>query len=144
MAYSTDDDLIKVQKDILSIAGTDNAWDDQHDEAELQINRDIEMNWFVAAANVNGSDAKFDAALIEPTEQLLRLSVYKTLELIYLFVSQSKKDDPFIAKMELFKAKYDKELIDVITKGVEYDWSGDGQGETMNDNPYQNAMLLIN
>ena len=139
MPYSTDADLLKVQKDILDL--NVNTWLDQHNESELLINRDIKSKWFDAAAASRGVSASFDPNLIEPIEQLLRLSVFKTLELAYLFLTQDAIDDPYRIKMKLFSEKYAKELDYFISEGLTYDWDGDGNGDDPR-NGYANARLL--
>lgn len=141
MPYSKDADLVKVQKDILSLS-ENGAWLDQHKEAEVLINRDLKASWFNAAANVQNSSADFDPDLIEPVEQLKRLSVFKTLELAYLLILQDAEEDPFRKKMELFANKYKEELNFLITEGITYDWDDDGTGDTTESN-YLNARLLV-
>jgi len=123
MAYSTDDDLIKVRRDILDL-GVD-SWDDQHDEAELIINRDLVSSWYVDAAKERGVIAYINPDLLDP-EQLIRLSVYKTLELAYLFLDHEYESDPFFKSRNTFKELYDEELIKIISIGVRYDWNNDG------------------
>lgn len=141
MPYSKDSDLVKVQKDILTLS-ENGTWLDQAKEAEVLINRDLNASWFKAAANVQNSNADFDPDLIEPIEQLTRLSVFKTLELAYLLIIQDALEDPFREKMKLFAAKYKEELNFLISEGITYDWDDDGT-EDVTESNYLNARLLV-
>ena len=123
MAYSTDDDLIKFRRDILEL-GVDN-WDEQHDEAELIINRDLQSSWYVDIAKEIGVSDVFDPLLLD-ADQLLRLSVYKTLEIAYLTLDHEYESDPFFRHRNTFKELYDEELKKLIKSGIRYDWNKDG------------------
>ena len=140
MAYSTNDDLLKVQPNILNLGVAD--WTDQHNESELIVNRDIKTGWFEAAANAKGVTADFDPDLIEPIEQLTRLAVYKTLELVYLALFQDQLDDPFRQKMALFADKYKTEFNALIADGILYDWDEDGDGDESGIN-IENTRRLV-
>jgi len=141
MPYSKDSDLVKVQKDILTLS-ENGTWLDQAKEAEVLINRDLNASWFKAAANIQNSNDDFDPDLIDPVEQLTRLSVFKTLELAYLLIIQDALEDPFRQKMELFKGKYQEELNFLISEGITYDWDDDGTGDVTDSN-YLNDRLLV-
>ena len=141
MPYSKDSDLVKVQKDILTLS-ENGTWLDQAKEAEVLINRDLNASWFKAAANIQNSNDDFDPDLIDPVEQLTRLSVFKTLELAYLLIIQDALEDPFRQKMELFKVKYQEELNFLISEGITYDWDDDGTGDVTDSN-YLNDRLLV-
>ena len=123
MAYSTDDDLLVFRRDILELGV--NSWDDQHDEAELINNRDLQSAWYVEIAKEIGVSSAFDASLLDAS-QLLRLSVYKTLELAYLVLDHEYESDPFFKNRGTFKELYDEELQKLIVSGVRYDWNKDG------------------
>lgn len=124
MTYSTDEDLVRVQKDILNLGVTD--WIDQHIEAASIIDRTIRDEWFNVASVVRGHTDPFDPDLLLP-EELTRLSVYKTLELAYLYVMQDFIDEnQKESKHELFKSAYKEELSIVLAGGISYDWNNDG------------------
>jgi len=126
VAYSSDVDLINVKRDILSLGV--GSWLEQHDEAQLLIDRDLEVSWFLGAAKERQtSDTityQFNSALLEPT-QLKRLSIYKTLELAYLFLAHEYESDPFRIEVDTFKQRYNDELLSLLAVGVKYDWNED-------------------
>ncbi len=125
MAYSTDNDLLKVQKDILELGVDD--WTDQHNEAALIIDRAIYTEWFMPVAKSKGYILEFNPDLLLLPEQLLRLSVYKTLELAYLFLMQDFIDEnPKESKWNMFRQLYDNEFKNVLSFGLSYDWDGKG------------------
>lgn len=122
MSYSNDSDLTYVQKNIME-QRVEN-WQSQHDEAKLLIDRDIENKWFKNIAN----GEVFDPSLmLNANTQLLRLSVYKTLELAYLFLAEDfSSDNPHMLKVKEFAKRYESELMSVLNSGIDYDWDGDG------------------
>ena len=140
MAYSTDADLVKVQQNILDL-GVSN-WNDQHDESALIIDRDVTIAWYQSAASAIGISDGFNSDLVIPDDQFLRLSVYKTLELAYLFLMQDAEEDPFRIKMKLFAGKYDVEFNKVIDDGISYDWNQDGSGDELT-NTVVNSRRLV-
>jgi len=123
MPYSSDSDLIKVQQDIMDLSVPD--WADQHIEAERVINRDVETKWYRPVSSDIGVTAIFNPALIIATD-LTMLSVFKALELAYLFMVHNTTDEHFIKKMELFRLRYETELESIISNGLVYDWLGNG------------------
>ena len=126
--YSTDDDLLEVRQDILSLGVSD--WSTQHAEAKLLIDRDIEINWYRDAAlqrGISPDEAPFDADLILIPNQLKRLSVYKVLELAYLYLEHQYESDPLMSKTNRFKQLYNDEFKAVTTKGLSYDWDASGE-----------------
>ena len=122
MSYSNDSDLAAVQKNIME-QRVEN-WQLQHDEAKQLIDRDIENKWFKNLAN----GANFNPNLmLNSSAQLLRLSVYKTLELAYLFLAEDfSSDNPHMIKVKEFSRRYESELISVLNAGIDYDWDESG------------------
>lgn len=130
MAYSEDSDLIEIRPDILDLGVS--GWDAKHNEAQLIIDRAIDRKWYRSIAldnNVDYRDVPYDGDnLSDGGVQLLRLSCYKTLELIYLFVQKNtEKGDGFERQRKIFKDLYTEEFNDVINSGIDYDWDRSGE-----------------
>jgi|GEM_PF-1027010 hypothetical protein len=145
MAYSSDADLIKAQKDIMSLGVL--SWEAQHSEAALIIDRALRVQWYEPLARYPRDDSsglavsggftyeQFDPEKLLDLLQLKRLSVYKTLELSYLSVMMdSTENNPFKMKMEMFKELYDIELVAVLQAGITYDWDGSGDEDQVETN----------
>jgi hypothetical protein len=124
--YSTDDDLVKIRPNILSLGVSD--WEEQHQEAFSIINRVLISRWYREVAEDNEIDwreTSFDAEKVD-VDQLLRLSCYKTLELIYMYLMKdSPEADGFERQMNLFATKYNNELSELLSLGINYDWDDD-------------------
>lgn len=127
MAYSNDTNLVAIRPDILNF-GVE-SWPEKHDEAALIINRAIDSQWYRSVAldnNVDYRDVPFDESFVT-VSQLLRLSCYKTLELIYLSLQKNtSEDDGFERQRKVFAKLYDDEFTDVVGAGLDYDWDGSG------------------
>ena len=117
--YSTDDDLVKIRPNILSLGV--GSWDDMHLEAFALINRTLISRWYKVIAEEHGLDwwlTEFDPDLVDVT-QLLRLSSYKVLEHIYMHIMKdSPEADGFERQMKLFSKLYSQELKDLLAIGI--------------------------
>jgi len=126
MAYSTDADLLKVRSTIMSLGVDD--WSDFHDTAKTKIDEDLEVKWYRQAAASAGYDWRytpFDVTLLlNSATQLLDLSCYKTLFLIYRYLAQdtTMEQDAYGQQRNYWEAMYDQEFKRVIEKGLDYDW----------------------
>jgi hypothetical protein len=142
MAYSTDNDLVKVQKDILNLGVAD--WAVQHIEAEEIINRAVRSQWFSGVATEYSHTTAFDADKLLLPEQLTRASVYKVLELAYLFVMQdSAEHNPFEKKHKMFQAMYETEMGNVFSSGLTYDWDGSGSEDQSESNVNLSPRMIV-
>lgn len=129
--YSTDDDLLEIRRDILSLGIDD--WDLQHAQAKEFIDRDLETRWYRKEALNRGVDYntdRFNALLLLDTTQLKRLSCYKVLELAFRFIGHEYEADPSAKKSDLFANLYADEFDRVIDFGLQYDWDED---DTLDD-----------
>lgn len=126
VAYSTDEDLLEIRSNILSL-GVD-SWEEQHQKAFGIINRAIINKWYKEAAkdySLDYRDAEFSPDLVEEGF-LTELSCYKTLELIYLqLMKDSPQQDGFGRNREIFRDLYNEELREILASGISYDWDGD-------------------
>jgi hypothetical protein len=135
--YSTDSDLAAIRPNIVSLAPTPPAnWNAQRAEAEDLMLRDLNLYWYRAESDRrfsllgwtwNGLSSQkpiFDPAKLTTPGQLKRLSCYRTLALIYLFLQKDQKDpDAFERERSLFERLYQQELSAVAEQGLDYDWA---------------------
>lgn len=125
--YSEDADLLKVRPNIMGLGVTD--WQTQREEAYSIINRTITVRWWKTAAVEMGYDPNVTSFNPEQVVDgtLTRLEVYKTLELAYLHMMKGGPDeDGFERQMEIFRRRYNDELLLLLDVGIDYDFSGDG------------------
>ena len=127
--YSDDNDLLKIRANILSLGKTE--WLDKHAEAKEIIDRVVSSKWYRTVAsdnNIDYLDVPFDSDyLLNEGEQLKRLSCYKTLQLIYLdLMKELSEEDGFERYSNKFENHYDKELTEVLSAGLDYDWNKSG------------------
>jgi hypothetical protein len=132
--YSTDDDLLEIRRDILSLGISD--WDLQHEQAKTFIDRDLETRWYRKEALNRGVDYNTDRysnLLLLDTTQLTRLSCYKVLELAFLFIGHEYEADPSAKKSDMFAKLYNDEFDRVIDFGLQYDWDEDSSLDDYED-----------
>ena len=127
--YSTDADLLLIRSNILEL-GVD-SWEDKHTEAKVFIDRTIASKWYRTLAgdnNVSFLDVPFDSNnFLNGGEQLRRLSCYKTLQLVYLdLMKEMKEKDGFERYSDKFEKLYEKELEEILSAGLDYDWDLSG------------------
>jgi len=115
-------------------------WEEQHLEAFDIINRTLISRWYKVVAAEHGVDwwlTEFDPDLVD-TDQLVRLSCYKVLELAYMFLMKDSPDsDGFERHVTLFSGLYSQELKEVLGIGINYDW--DANDEIGTDEKYEPA-----
>lgn len=145
MAYSVDGDLIKIRPNILELGVAE--WAAKHDEAFLLINRALIYKWYKTVAYGMGITdwraTEFDPELLDQ-EQVNRLSCYKTLELIYLFLMKdSPEPDGFEREMKTFRGLYNDEFKELLAIGISYDWDGDDEIESPNEKYIPNRRELV-
>jgi len=127
--YSTDDDLVAIRSNIL-LLGVDD-WEQKHIDAKIYIDKIIESQWYRTTALDNGIDyleTVFNADLLSDSgSQLKLLSCYKTLELIYVdLMKDTQEEDGFERHSKFFGKLFDKELKNVLSIGLDYDWNLSG------------------
>ena len=131
VAYSTDDDLVKIRPNVLDLGVSE--WEDHHKEAFAIINRALIARWYKSVAGENEVDwrsTEFDPDYVDAT-QILRLACYKTLELAYIYLTQdSPNPGGFEREAESFAKRYNSELNEVLAIGLNYDWDLDDTVDT--------------
>jgi len=130
MAYSTDADLQAIRSTIMSLGVSD--WSDFHDLAAAAIDDDLEVKWYRKASNEAGYDWRYtaysSALMLNSATQLLNLACFKTFFLIYRYLAQDTtiELDAYGQQRAYWAGQYDKELVRVIEKGIDYDWNSSG------------------
>lgn len=126
LLYHDEDSLTKIRPNILSKGVSD--FEDQMLEAEAIVNRRIEADWYRGNAAEYGVDFRntpFDTSLLTAS-QLEKVSAYKSLQLIYMYLMKdSSEEDGFERQSKLFEKLYDKEMLEVLNVGLDYDWDDD-------------------
>jgi len=130
MAYSTDVDLLAIRSTIMSLGVT--SWADFHDLAATAIDDDLEVKWYRQASNKAGYDWRYtpfnSALMLNSATQLLNLSCNKTFFLIYRYLAQDTTSelDAYGQQRDYWSSQYDQELVRIIERGIDYDWSSSG------------------
>jgi len=128
--YSTDEDLLRVRPGLLKY-GAD--WEEQHGAAKQIIDRELEARWYrenAANWNIDVTKVPFNANLVDRT-YLVRLSCYKTLELIYTsLMLDTAEPDGFKDQRMIFADLYREELSRILSTGLGYDWDSSGAIES--------------
>lgn len=129
MTYCTDQDLLKYRSNILSLGITD--WAEQRQEAYTEINRIINVKWYLKTAVIQGLDPALNVfnPLLVMNDSLKRLECFKTLELAFMLLMKDVPEpDGFERNMNLFARKYGEELNLIVTAtGIDYDWNADDE-----------------
>lgn len=125
-AYSNDNDILEIRANILKLGVDD--WTSKHQEAFGLINRVLNKRWYEQAASEQGLDWReilFDPEKVN-IEEVKRLSCYKTLELVYLYLmNDSPNPDGFERQVKIFRDLYNEEFQIIIGVGLSYDWDAD-------------------
>ena len=140
--YSKDKDLLEIRSNIINLGIAE--WQLSHYKSRDVINRDLESGWYRQACeateqnNYNVPLIHIDyrtspfvpARMLNWSVQLKDLSVFKTLELVYEYLSKDAEEDVFMKLSDRYKKKYDDELKRVIKAGIDYDWDADSVIDT--------------
>lgn len=143
MSYSSDADLVKIRPNILDYGVPD--WTDKRAEAEADVDRDLDINWYRDAAERRGiswTSTPFNNTLILTAAQVKKLSIYKTFVYIYEYLMKdSTEPDAFERQRNYFAKRYREELADVLAVGIDYDWDSSGAIEAAEK--YEQAPRMI-
>jgi hypothetical protein len=116
--YSSDGDLTAIEPDILKwIPSGRNSFLNVHRAAQGLI-----LDWLDSIRVWRNDGTKLTKADLKLTDDLKQLSIYITLELIFMGIS-NKVDDVFLAKAREYRAK----SLDVKNRGrIQADFNGNG------------------
>lgn len=126
--YSTDSDLVQVAPKILDYNVSD--WTFMHTRSKEIIDRILEQKWYRPESTHRGllyEDTPFDADLLDAS-QLVWLSCYKALELIYQYLMKpGPTEDFFERQSKYFADRFTTELNQLLGLGITYDWDQDDE-----------------
>jgi hypothetical protein len=116
--YSSDSDLTAIEPDILKwIPSGRNSFLNVHRAAQGLI-----LDWLDSIRVWRNDGTKLTKADLKLTDDLKQLSIYTTLELIFMGIS-NKVDDVFLAKAREYRVK----SLDVKNRGrIQADFNGNG------------------
>lgn len=116
--FSSDKDLMAIEPDVLK-------WIPQGRNSFLNVHRASQkmiLDWLDSIRIWRTDGTKLTKADLSLTDDLKQLSIYTTLELIYMGIS-NKVDDVFLAKAKEYRAK----AFDVKQRGrIQADFDGSG------------------
>ncbi len=120
MAYSSDEDLLKLIPDILDL-GIE-SFTLEHPKAKEDIERELRIKWWPR----KGLSGEMDNSKLTGT-QFTMTSAYLVLWRYALpQLTNWTEGDRFGNMIDFYKARYGEELESVLADGVEYDADGDG------------------
>ena len=122
MAYASLDDLLQVEPTIQDFGSLD--WDFELARSETEVNRILQVRWFLAYKKSSGSSAAFDASLLTPA-QWTQATVYHALA-FHICPKLSKfevqgNEDRFQNMMAYYQGRFEHEMDLCLRLGVEYD-----------------------
>ena len=120
MAYSSDEDLLKLIPDILDFGIETFVL--EHPKAKLDIERELRIKWWPRKGIAGEMDnSKLTASQFTMTSAYLVLYRYILPQL-----TNWTDGDRFGNMIDFYKARYGEEFEAVLADGVEYDEDGDG------------------
>jgi len=137
--YSTDNDLLEYEPDILDLGIPE--FKDLHQKSYEDINRLIEIEWWPRASFRNYDITRASYQSMEESKlvdsQWKRSAVYHVLyAYIYPRLSTfSPEGDVYREKMEYYKAKFQEEFNLCLRQGVKYDYNADSTISNSEEQP---------
>jgi hypothetical protein len=122
MAYATLDDLLQVEPTITEYGVLD--WDAELARSELEVNRILQVRWFLTYKNQKGETLVFNAALLTDS-QWTQATVYHALA--YHIAPKLTKfenagaEDKFQVMMSYYQGRFEHEMDLCLRLGVDYD-----------------------
>lgn len=122
MAYATLDDLLLVEPTITDYGVLD--WDAELARSETEVNRILQVRWFLAYQKTQGSIVTFDPTLLTPS-QWTQATVYHALA-FHIAPKLTKfenagSEDKFQVMMNYYSGRFEHEMDLCLRLGVEYD-----------------------
>jgi hypothetical protein len=132
--FSGDSDLSAIEPDVLK-------WIPQGRNSFLNIHRASQgliLDWLDSIRIWRTDGTKLTKADLSLSDDLKQLSIYTTLELIYMGIS-NKVDDVFLSKAREYRSK----ALDIKNRGrIQADFNGDGTLET-NENADMRSFNMV-
>lgn len=122
MAYASLDDLLMVEPTIQDYGNLD--WDTELARSETEVNRILQVRWFLAYAKTKSSTITFNPALLTAS-QWTQATVYHALA-FHICPKLSKfeqegNEDKFQIMMNYYSGRFEHEMDLCLRLGVEYD-----------------------
>ena len=122
MSYATIDDLLLVEPTIQDYGNLD--WDAELARSETEVNRILQVRWFLAYKKQHSDTLAFDASLLTAT-QWTQATVYHALA-YHICPKLSKfeqqgNEDKFQVMMNYYQGRFEHEMDLCLRLGVEYD-----------------------
>ena len=122
MSYATLDDLLQVEPTITDYGVLD--WDAELARSETELNRILQVRWFLAYQKTQSNNLTFDAALLTAS-QWTQATVYHALA-FHICPKLSKfetagNEDKFQVMMNYYQGRFEHEMDLCLRLGVEYD-----------------------
>ena len=126
MAYATLDDLVQVEPTITDYGVVD--WDAELARSEIEVNRILQVRWFLAYNKGIGQPIVFDPTLLTES-QWTQATVYHALA-YHICPKLSKfetvgNEDKFQVMMTYYQGRFEHEMDLCLRLGVEYDLNND-------------------
>jgi hypothetical protein len=124
MAYATDADLLSLIPSIFDHG--ESSFTTELAQAELDVKRDIEIEWTRRGFSYGSGNTRFDAELLTAS-QWKRATLYKALaDHIMPALSPFRPEDAFQLQMTYYKTRYSEEITAEFARGIQYDLNDDG------------------
>ena len=126
MAYATLDDLLLVEPTIQDYGNLD--WDAELARSETEVNRILQVRWFIAYKKQHGDNLVFDASLLT-SSQWTQATVYHAMA--YHIAPKLTKfevqggEDKFQVMMQYYQGRFEHEMDLCLRLGVDYDLNND-------------------
>jgi hypothetical protein len=122
MAYATLDNLVQVEPTITEYGVVD--WDAELARSEIEVNRILQVRWFLAYKRGTGETLVFDPTLLTES-QWTQATVYHALAYhicpkLSKFETQGN-EDKFQVMMTYYQGRFEHEMDLCLRLGVEYD-----------------------
>ena len=142
MAYALLSDLNLVEPTITDYGNID--WDAELARSETEVNRILQVRWFLAYQKTKG-DITFNAALLTPT-QWTQATVYHALA-FHICPKLSKfeqqgNEDKFQVMMAYYQGRFEHEMDLCLRLGVEYDLDDNNTVTTAEKQSLQGLRLV--
>lgn len=143
MSYATLDDLLQVEPTITDYGVLD--WDAELARSETEVNRIIQVRWFIQYANAKSPQITFDPTLLTAT-QWTQATVYHAIAFhiapkLTKF-EQAGAEDKFQVMMNYYQGRFEHEMDLCLRLGVEYDLNDDGTVSDAEKNPGASLRLV--
>ena len=143
MSYATLDDLLLVEPTITDYGVLD--WDAELARSEVEVNRILQVRWFLAYQKTQSGSLAFNAALLTET-QWTQATVYHALAYhicpkLSKFETQGN-EDKFQVMMAYYQGRFEHEMDLCLRLGVEYDLDNNNTVTTEEKQSLQGLKLV--